>query len=132
MNLFRKKIVASVLVFTFLAIAVGFCCGSIASASMTSHDTTIHYKMLDGNTTTIDVDVTNEKNTKRCHTNTSDRIIDAMSVSSTKNTLKLSIPDITIAEASFEQTLFTGDDLYISSAPPLPKSDILFSVIKKE
>jgi hypothetical protein len=121
-----------VLVVTFLAILGGACCGSLAFASMTSHDTIIHYKMLDGNTTTIDVDVTNEKNTKQCHTSTSDRIINTTTVSSTKNTLKLSTSDIAIADVFFEQTLFTGDDLYISSAPPPPLSDILFSVIKKE
>lgn len=132
MNLFRKKIVASLLVVTFLAIAGGFCCGSIASASMTSHDTPIHYKMLDGNKTTLDSDVTHNTNTKQCHTNTPGRIVNAETFSSTKNTLKLSALDIDATDTFFGQAPLSGNVAHIASALPPARSDILFSVIKKE
>ncbi|MDD5083414.1 MAG: hypothetical protein PHT88_00555 [Candidatus Moranbacteria bacterium] len=132
MNFFRKKIIASLLVATFLAIAGGFCCGSSAFASEASHDTPIHYKMLDGNTTTIDSYTAHEKSAKQCHTNTSGRIIDATTVSSTKNTLKFSAPDITVADTFSERAPFAGDAVHIASYLPPPRIDNLFSVIKKE
>jgi hypothetical protein len=120
------------MIVTFLAIAGGFCCGTSVFASINSHDTTNHYKMLDGNQTTIDYYVPQQNGTKQCHADTLGHIIDVTALSSAKNKLKVFMPDCIATDASVAQERLLGGSMCDALVLSFPRDDILFSVIKKE